>query len=185
MSAVPWPDHLLSLDEWDALPEDTTHRYELAEGALQVSPRPALKHQMAITELAYHLRVQLPDDLRPVTEAEVLLFGPNPATVRIPDVLVVPRHLAESDATRCDSADVVLAVEVISPGSARMDRVTKHFEYAEAGIAYYWIVDLDKPATITAYQLIDGDYELLAEATDRLLLDSPTPLDIDITQLTG
>jgi hypothetical protein len=32
MSVSPWPDHLLSLDEWVALPEDNTRHFELVEG---------------------------------------------------------------------------------------------------------------------------------------------------------
>lgn len=180
---MPWPDHPLSLDEWDALPEDTTHRYELAEGVMQVSPRPTPKHQRVLRRLANALEGQLPSRYEALAEVEVSLFGAELATVRIPDIVVAPRSVADSEVARCTAADVLLAVEIISPGSARTDRIVKLAEYADAGIAHYWIVDLDKPATITAYLLVDGDYELVAEATDKLTLAEPVPLDIDVSAL--
>jgi Uma2 family endonuclease len=44
------------------------------------------------------------------------------------------------------AADVVLAVEIISRGSRRLDTVVKAAEYADAGIPHYWVVDLGEPA---------------------------------------
>jgi len=38
-----WPEHLLDLAAWDALPEDTRGRFELVEGVPQVSPRASLR----------------------------------------------------------------------------------------------------------------------------------------------
>ena len=58
--------------------------------------------------------------------------------------------------------EIRLAVKVISPGSSRKDRVTKASEYAEAGIAEYWILDGD-PLTLTAYALESGSYRLVGE----------------------
>jgi hypothetical protein len=37
---------------------------------------------------------------------------------------------------------VLVAIEVVSPGSRRMDTVTKRSEYVEAEIEHYWIVEL-------------------------------------------
>jgi hypothetical protein len=37
--ALPWPDHLLTLDEWGDLPEDNRFRLEAVEGVLIVAPR--------------------------------------------------------------------------------------------------------------------------------------------------
>lgn len=35
-----WPDGLLSLDDWTALPDDELHRLEVDEGVLIVTPQP-------------------------------------------------------------------------------------------------------------------------------------------------
>lgn len=183
LSAMPWPDHLLSLDEWDAMPEDNSRRYELAEGVLQVSPRPAPRHQLAIMRLCAQLADQLPPGLVPVPEVEVCLFRGYPATVRVPDIVVVPASATETDRARFDAEDVVLAVEVISPGSARIDRVVKSAEYADAGIKNYWIVDLAEPTTMTAYLLVDSEYEEMGDAADELVLDEPAPVTIDVRKI--
>ncbi|MGI8309374.1 hypothetical protein [Saccharopolyspora hattusasensis] len=60
MSAVAWPDHLLSLKDWAELPEDNIHRVELVEGTLHVSPRSASDHQWALKKLTRQLDDQVP-----------------------------------------------------------------------------------------------------------------------------
>ncbi|MFD4441112.1 Uma2 family endonuclease [Nocardia sp. NPDC058519] len=160
---APWPDHLLTLDDWDARAEDNSRMYELVEGVLVVSPRPTSIHQRVITRLAWQLEQQLPLDLEPLGEVEVVIDPRPPATVRVPDLCVVP---ALSDAVARWTADeVMLAVEVLSPGTRRTDRITKFAEYAEACIENYWLVDIEAPVTVTAYVLVGEHYELVAEAS--------------------
>ena len=63
MTTAPWPDHLLSLTEWDTLTDDPGRRFELIEGVLIVVPRPAPLHQRVMVRLAAELDRQLPDTL--------------------------------------------------------------------------------------------------------------------------
>jgi hypothetical protein len=42
-----WPNHPITLEEWEALPEDSVNKLEVAEGMLVMSPRPLIKHQLA------------------------------------------------------------------------------------------------------------------------------------------
>jgi Uma2 family endonuclease len=58
--ALPIPRELMTLAEWDALPEDNSAHYELQEGVLVVSPKPARRHQLAVTRLASQMERQLP-----------------------------------------------------------------------------------------------------------------------------
>jgi Uma2 family endonuclease len=183
MSATPWPDHLLSLEEWDARPEDTGRHYELVEGNLLVSPRPVSDHQLALFELGYQLRSQIPAGLKAVPEIEVSLFDTWPPTIRVPDLIVVPTEIARTRPSRYQAADVLLAVEVISPGSRRTDRFVKFGEYADAKIPYYWLVDLDACVTLTAYQLIEGEYEVIAEGGGTLTMSSPVAMTVDLDGL--
>ena len=179
----PWPDHLLSLDEWAALPEDNTHHYELVEGVLIVSPRPAMAHRRALYKLVRQLEDQLPGDLVAVAEVEVVLAAQWPATVRSPDLVVVSTALADTDPVRCQAADVLLVVEVLSPGSRKTDHVMKMHDYAEAGIPSYWILDIDKPVTLTAHLLVDGYYEIVGQSEGELSLSQPAPVVIDVAGL--
>lgn len=64
-------------------------------------------------------------------------------TITQPDVYVVPR---EHDATARSWGDIrklILATEVLSPSTARYDRMAKRKHYQEAGVDEYWIVDID------------------------------------------
>jgi hypothetical protein len=117
MTAAPSQDRLLTLDEFAALPEDNSRRYELEHGILVLSPRPAKAHQRVIKRLALILDEQLPPQWEAFTELEVVVVGQNPGTVRVPDVVVAP---PDDDGTQ-DAADIVIAVEVVSPGSRRKD----------------------------------------------------------------
>jgi Uma2 family endonuclease len=183
MSIDVWPDHLLTLTEWEALPEDSAVRYELMEGTLQVTPRPTPLHQLAMLQLGAELNRQLPAELTAVPDVDVLIDGVFPPTVRAPDVVVVSTATIERRPPRFDAADVLLAVEIISPGTRRTDRVIKPSEYAEAGIRHYWLVDLDPPVSLTAYLLVGGGYELDFEGSGRISIGSPAVVQLDLDQL--
>ncbi|RJQ83444.1 Uma2 family endonuclease [Pseudonocardiaceae bacterium YIM PH 21723] len=184
MTVANIPDHLLSLEEWAALPEDDVHRYELVEGVLQVCARPLFNHQRAIMKLSHQLDRQLPPELAVAPEVEVVLERRTPATVRVPDLIVIPSDVARTNPARSDAAVVSLAVEVVSPGSARLDRVFKLHEYAEAGIPHYWIVELEPMPVISAFTLAGDHYELSARATDLLTVTEPAELSIAVGELT-
>lgn len=54
--------------------------------------------------------------------------------------MVAPADLAD-EAPRLDAADAVALVEVLSPGSRRLDHVLKLHEYAETGVPCYLLVE--------------------------------------------
>jgi Uma2 family endonuclease len=174
------PNHLLTLEEWEALPEGE-YRSELAEGVLFVVPNPLSWHQKAGMRLGYRVDEQLPPQLTAITELEVVVSDP-PLTIRVPDLLVTRTALYETNPPRVPAADVLLAVEILSDGTRRVDRVLKLAEYAEAGIPQYWIVDVDAPVTLVAHVLVDGHYEVSAEHTGTARLTvagHPVILDLD------
>jgi Uma2 family endonuclease len=184
MSVMEWPHHLLSLDDWIELPETREFHVEVVEGVLLVSPRPLSFHQLALLRLGYLINEQIPSEFYALGEVEVVL-AKAPLTVRVPDVIVAPSTLVETNPARYDAADVKLAVEVLSEGSKRTDRVTKFSEYAEAGIEHYWVVDLDPPVSMIAYRLIDEDYENFGEFSGVAELQfAGAELTIDLNALT-
>jgi Uma2 family endonuclease len=181
--ALPIPRELMTLDQWDALPEDNSAHYELQEGVLVVSPKPAKRHQLATTRLAGQVERQLPIDWDAVADFEVVVQAEGPATVRAPDLVIVS---ADGPESRVAAGEVLLAVEIISPGSRKTDTHMKHFEYAEAGISHYWVVDLDPPApSITVYGLgAPGDgYVESQTATGELVVQEPFSMRVDIRSL--
>ena len=131
-----------------ALMDESRHwpRYELVGGQLLVTPAPGIIHQVAVLEFAriiadYVDREHLGITLTSPADIELL-----PGTITQPDVFVVPGRLlpdAEVLPGWPDVTALLLSVEVISPASARSDRVEKRDSYLDAGVPEYWIVDLD------------------------------------------
>lgn len=181
--ATPIPNELMTLDDWDALPEDNSAQFELQEGVLVVCPKPASPHQDAMMLLAFQFHQQLPAGFKVLADFEVLVFADPPPTVRAPDLIVLART---GPLKRAAASQVLIAVEIISPGSRVTDMVRKAYEYAKAGIPHYWVIDLDPPApSITVYGLgAPGDgYVESQRATGELVTTVPFPLRIDVAGL--
>jgi len=178
-----WPYDLLTLEAWDALPKPTSHRFEVMEGLLVVVPAPPPAHQAAAARLASRLDVVLGPDAVVVRGVEVLVDPVFPTTVRVPDVAVTRRLPAQGDPARVDAVEVLLAVEISSPGANGTDRIVKPAEYADAGIPHYWHVDVDGPVTLTAFSLVAGRYKQIAQGTGKVEVPEPFPVTIDLTTL--
>jgi Uma2 family endonuclease len=182
-----WAGRQLTLAEWEAIPQDEQFRLELVEGVLSIVQRPLSLHQRAVVRLATRLDEELPPDLTAVAEVEIIVTG-QPLTIRIPDVLVTCETVIEANPPRVAAADVLLAVEILSDGTRKVDRILKFAEYAEAGIGSYWIIDLDEPASLRAFTLVGSDepaYELSGEFTGPVTLDvAGHPVTVDPGALT-
>lgn len=167
-----WPADLLDVAAWDALPDVPGHRIELVEGVLLVVPSPGPLHQRAAYRLVRQLEDALPDELAVVGDVDVVLnWHTALPTVRRPDAVVVANVRAEGEPRRFAADDVLLAVEVVSPGTGRTDRVTKLAEYAEAGIAGYWLVELGQSVRLLEHTLgEDGHYRVVQDAAGGTVL---------------
>lgn len=75
-------------------------------------------------------------------------------------------------------------MKIVSPGSRRLDDVTKRHEYADAGIPYYWIVDLDKPVSLLDCHLTeDFGYADSGEITGTFTTTMPFPIQLQLDLL--
>lgn len=138
----PDPTHRYTVDEVLSWPPDG-NRYEVVHGELLVTHGPALPHQMALTRVLVSLgkyleRVGMPDAL---LTGPVDYFHGTDVYVQPDAVVVYPEELSGSYRTM---KRLRLAVEVISPSSARGDRLVKRAAYQQAGVETYWIVDHDR-----------------------------------------
>jgi Putative restriction endonuclease len=57
------------------------------------------------------------------------------------------------------------------------------YEYSDAGIPSYWILDVEHPRTLTAHQLVGGKYKIVAEDSAKPELREPAPVTIDVAAL--
>ncbi|QUQ71757.1 Uma2 family endonuclease [Kutzneria sp. CA-103260] len=197
MTALPqgWPsspefDHPMTIAEYERLPEDTEHRWELQEGSLVMSPRPRPLHVSALGELGDQMKPQLAGNLRAYAEMEVNLElrPPDaPGNARCPDLIVIELETArraQREGRLVRASEVLLAVEIVSPGSVRMDNITKRGEYADAGIPYYWIIDLNDPVSLIDCHLAgEFGYQDNGGVTGEFVTSVPFPLRIHLDRL--
>ncbi len=150
------PVRYLSIDEFFAEYSDREgERWELVAGVPVMSPTESPTNRATAFTIGFHLRCQLGTEYHFEPDSDVFLPPTRGRdTVRIPDLLV-RRRVAGVRPEHGDRSEVVLVVEVVSPGSVRTDRVTKRREYAAAGIPNYLIVDVrHETPTLTLYDTL-------------------------------
>jgi Uma2 family endonuclease len=125
-----------------ALPDDG-NKYEVVYGELLVTPAPRVWHELVQSRLAFEIGAYLRDE-----PAVGTVLGPlgdiswDETTLVQPDVFVVcPEEIRTLD--WASVKDLLLIAEVLSPSTARFDRVVKRRRYQEAGVPLYWIIDGD------------------------------------------
>jgi Uma2 family endonuclease len=184
------PGRLLTVDAYAALGEDDRYRSELQEGNLVMSPSPAPDHMIVMRQLLIQLDQQLPPGLQVIPDIDVdLELAPRgkPGFVRRPDLVVV--HQVAVERVRRDggilrACEVLVVIEIVSPGSLRTDHVIKRGEYADAGIPHYWSVDLDDPVTlIDCHLAAEFGYQDPGPVTGRFTTTVPFPVSVRLDRL--
>jgi Uma2 family endonuclease len=139
---------------------DDGHRYELLDGVLIVTPAPSMRHQDAVLSLAVLLQNACPRGLYVLTAPLDVDLAED--TLLQPDVLVFHRDQANP---RGVVGAPLLAVEVLSPSTRRLDLLTKRSRYEAAGTRSYWVVDPGEPPSLTAWELRGDAYVQVADVT--------------------
>jgi Uma2 family endonuclease len=149
--------------EFDYLYLETNQLVELVDGNLEVLPMPAVFHQLIVRFL-----FRLLENFVTSRKFGTVLFAPMPIrirhkTFREPDVVVFTE---QHDVRAADKylKGAALVVEVVSPDekSHKRDYEEKRADYAELGIAEYWIVD-PQLERITMLVLKDNEYRVHGE----------------------
>ena len=160
-----------------ALPDDG-NRYEVVDGELLVAPAPSVRHQRAVGMIYFDLTTYAR-----ATGAGETFYSPAVISTREdrlvqPDLFVVSRTLGRVKQWP-DVTHLLLAVEVLSPSTARADRLVKRRLYAEIADEY-WIVDLDA-RLIERWRPGDARPEII---TDRLVWQpaDAEPFEFDLPQ---
>ena len=135
-------------------------RWELVDGAVLVTPMPHWTHQRAV----FRLGVALDAYVRSQSIGEVftapLDVKLQPGLVLQPDILVVPDGVLRAHGDIVNR--LLLAVEAISPGSARYDRVIKRPAYQRNRLPEYWVVD-ERSGTVERWRPDDERPEIVSE----------------------
>lgn len=144
-----------TIDDIYSLPDG--QRAELIDGQIYYMAPPSRKHQRICGELFATIReyVRSNNGSCEVDIAPFAVFlNEDDKNYIEPDISVIcdPKKLNEKG---CFGAPDWI-IEIVSPGSRRMDYSNKLFKYRTAGIREYWIVDPDKNR-ITIYSFFNDD----------------------------
>jgi len=158
---------LLTLEEFERLPEDDRCNDELVRGRLVREPPPTSQHghfQLRVGRLLAEFVERHGLGLTFVETGYIL--SDDPATVRAPDVSFVARdRAADYPSDRLGRTPPDLAVEIVSPSSRAAELQERVLDYFDAGIRLVWVID-PSSRTVTVYRthsdirLLRGDDEL-------------------------
>lgn len=138
-------------------------RYELYDGVPRAMSSPTDFHQDISMELGTQLHTYLRGKRCKVYHApfDVRLFerpGDRPEDV---DTVVQPDLMVVCDQDKVDRHGIHgapdMVVEILSPSTRRLDKLTKFHLYQEAGVKEYWVVD-PETRTVLVHHAEDGLY---------------------------
>jgi Uma2 family endonuclease len=182
--------HLFTVAEYAELGETESGYSELQEGRILMSPSPSPNHNHASLRLAMQFVDQLPAHLEVIQDVDIdleLVPSGDPGFSRRPDMVVIPRSARErvsNGGGMLKASEVVIVIEIVSPGSKRMDRVVKRGEYADAGIPHYWILDLDHPISLVACHLAgEFGYQDAGDVVDEFTTSVPFQVTLKLDGL--
>ena len=167
----------------DALPDDG-QRYELIDGVVHVTPAPSFDHQCVVGEFFAVLR----EYVRTSGLARALM---SPSDVRRrdrarnrvqPDVFVVRVVDGKRPEYPFDMADILLVIEVQSPGNPLYDYQVKRELYLRNGVPEYWIAN-PEARMVSRWRSVDDPGEVFSGRIQWQLAGLPAPLEIDVQQL--
>ncbi|MGW0810128.1 Uma2 family endonuclease [Nonomuraea sp. NPDC002799] len=177
------PPQSYTAEDLDHLPDLPPHT-ELIDGDLVFAGPQRDFHTSVLFLLQTGLHNAAPARYRVRREMSVKLA---PRQRPEPDLIVLGHGaVVRQDVTCYDAADVVLAVEVVSPESEERDRRRKPTLYAEAGIPHFWRVeDQSGKAVVFVHELDPATHAYTATGIhhDRLKLTVPFDLDLDLTEI--
>ncbi|MDY4692103.1 MAG: Uma2 family endonuclease [Blautia sp.] len=136
-------EKLYTTEDIYALPEGT--RAELIDGQIYYMAPPTRRHQDIVGTL-YRRIADYIDIKGGSCKAYIAPFAvflnENDKNYVEPDISVICDQNKLNDKGCIGAPDWI--IEVVSPGSRRMDYFTKLFKYRTAGVREYWLVDPDK-----------------------------------------
>ncbi|MFF5184044.1 Uma2 family endonuclease [Streptomyces sp. NPDC000345] len=181
------PQDGYTVDDLFTLPDLPPHT-ELIDGSLVFVSAQRDFHSIVVDLLVNALRRTAPPELKVRREMTVVIDRRNGPE---PDISVVRAEAVKSrDQTCYKVADVLLAIEVVSPDSEARDTNAKPQKYAAAGIPHFWLVEMagqdDQPA-VQVYERGEatGTYALTGIYHDHVKLSVPYDIDIDLTAIDG
>ena len=175
----------ITFEEYLNYDDGTDNRYELVDGQLVEMPPASFLHSDIIDFIADCFKAIATEyklDIKVKTGDVGVRTGMNSS--RIPDISVIDGQVWKSyrrDKSAVIEDGLLLAVEVVSPGTEQIDRdyTDKAIEYQNTGITEYWIVDPIEQK-ITVGVLDKGSYSKTVFVKNEAIA-SPTFPQLSVT----
>lgn len=161
---------------------------EIVDGELYTSPRPASRHAIACSSIGMDLGGAFGRGSGGGAGGWWIIFEPElhlGENVMVPDLAGWRRERMPSIP---DVPYFTLApdwvCEVVSPHTARLDRVRKLPAYASSGVAYCWLVD-PREYTLEVFRLVNGLWTLVGAHAGKAKVKAEPfeALELDLASL--
>ena len=165
MQPVRQPDTRLTYDDLLLLPDDG-RRHELIDGEHYVTPGPNTRHQRLVRRLLAAFEEYLrthPDAGEPFVAPFDVLF--SKFDVVEPDLLFIAADQPDILTEKNVRGAPALVIEILSPGTRRVDEKIKYRLFDRAGVREYWLVDPELDLIKVFRRTADGSFPRVAELT--------------------
>ena len=146
----------LTYEDYAKIPDDGM-RHEIIDGEHIVNPAPVPDHQEVSGNLYFALRVLKQEDRAKVYYAPIDVHLSLFDLVQ-PDLIAIATKSKKHIGAKKIEGPPELAVEILSPGTKRLDKGRKRELYEREGVLEYWIVDPIE-RTLVQHNLVDGKYQ--------------------------
>ncbi|THJ75768.1 Uma2 family endonuclease [Candidatus Frankia alpina] len=184
MVAPAWMHQQITAEQYDSWSKEQCSGIEIVDGMVVVTPSASPRHNRLARLVANALDAAGGADWNADTDFDVRLQD-VPLTTRRPDVVVYRTSMIDSAPMHPEN--VLLVVEVVSPGSESTDRILKPGQYARAGIAFYWRIERSAAGVPLVHTYVldpaERTYRVGDVHTGVIEATAPFTAKIDLTHL--
>jgi Uma2 family endonuclease len=187
MPSSPASDTRLTVDDFMLFPDDGK-RHEIIDGVHYVTPSPVTRHQAILGRLHLSLGNFLVDQ----PQLGRVFFAPFDVIftrwdVVEPDLLIISGDQLDILTTKNVQGAPAVVVEILSPGTRKVDESIKRRLFERAGVREYWLIDPELDIVKVYRREADGSFprvaELSRESEDRLASDVLPGWSLALTRL--
>jgi excisionase family DNA binding protein len=166
-------DKIYTYSDYLLLPDEESFHYEILDGILIREPAPTKLHQRVLYRLHYLLQQYFWEQ-----DPEAEIFG-APIDLTLSDInvvqpdLVYAPHDSDLEGQRINVIPELI-VEIISPSTAKKDRIRKLEVYSRLGVPHYWIVDPKAQSFEAFIRDVPGRYTMTSFATGSGVFTHPS-----------
>ena len=187
MPSNPARDTRLTVDDFMHFPDDGK-RHEIIDGVHYVTPSPVTRHQAILGRLY----LSLGNFLAEQPQLGRVFFAPFDVIftrwdVVEPDLLVIAGDQLDILTTKNVQGAPAIVVEILSPGTRKVDESIKRRLFDRGGVREYWLIDPELDIVKVYRRSADGTFprvaELSREAEDALTSDVLPGWSVALTRL--